>query len=418
MKKLLTIITILILWFSFSSNVLIAEDVREELDAIERERIQKIEEQLLLNLPEISDNPNHIITFKDPSEQGVFLEIDGQEFEEITSPYTLPSLSLGRHVLVFKFTDQQGTEQTFERTITIIPRPAVLNPPAIVENEIKISGTAMANSEVEIFLSRDISNQKALVEVDANGEWEHIFTEDIEEGIYTALATTRRNGFSSYYSEPIVFEIGADSETITPVQQRAEGTSFSFSDFDITDYRGILQTLRNNPDLLIAFGSFFLLGILLAWIALSIISKITQKKTKKVLQDLLKKKEEEVEKVSSLREKFENSKGEEDNEKEEKQEKKEKDEKKEKEEEKKKEKKKEKKEEKKKEEEEEKEEEKEEVVEEEKEKEKEEDDDEEAKTLTKKEFMEKFKELDPDDEEGNEKDLKKKNIKISLTSKD
>jgi len=388
MQKLLTTITLLILLSIIPTSFSYAQDdVKTELNAIENERTQRIEEMLLLNLPEISDNPNHIVTFKDPSGEGVFLEIDGQDFEKITSPYTLPSLSLGRHILTFKFTDKEKTEQTFEKIITIIPRPAVLNPPSVVDNEIKISGTAMANSEVEIFLSRDISNQKALAEVNEEGEWEHTFTEDIEKGIYTVIATTRRNGYSSYYSEPIVFEIGEDSHTVTSLQENEGGISFNLANLNPINYKDTLQILKNSPDLLIAFGILFLLGSIFAWFLIAIVTRISQKKSKKALKELLRQKN--TQEPSSFKDKFEKSKEipqqEEENEKEQDHEKKEEVE--EKEDSKKKE-------------------------------EKDEDEDEEAKTLTKKEFLKKFKYFDPDDDKGNEKELKKKNIKISLTSKD
>ncbi len=411
MQKLLTIILAFLTIFTLSLVPTHAEDVREELNAIEDERTERIENLLLLNIPEISDNPNHIVTFKDPSGNGVFLEINGEGFEEISSPYTLPSLSLGRHILTFKFADEQETEQTFEKTITIIPRPPVLNPPTIENNEITISGTAMTNSEIEIFLSREIFNQKALVDVNKDGEWSNIFSENIEEGIYTAIATTKRNGYSSYYSEPIVFEIGADSEKITPIQKTHNGVSFSFRDFDLADYRNTLGILRNNTDLLIAFGFFFVFGVMLTWILTVIIAKRNQKKSKKVLQELLRKKEE----PTSLKDKFEKSKKtkleketdviEEKEEGEEKEEKEEKKKKKIKKPLKKKNMKKEKEEDKK-------------VDEEEKKEVEEEDEDEESKTLTKEEFLKRFQDFDPDDEDGEEKDLKKKSIKISLTSKD
>lgn len=400
MKKLLKIIIILTISFTFlPSFVYTQEDVREELNSIEAERNQRIEQELLLNLPEISDNPNHIITFKDPSGKGVSLEIDGQGFEEIQSPYTLPSLGLGKHILTFKFSDKQETEQTLERTFTIIPRPPVINPPNIVDNEIEISGTSISNSKVEIFLSRGISNQNILVEANENGEWEHLFTEDIEEGVYTVIATTRRNGFASYNSEPIVFTVGQEMPTANPAGTSTQDSSFTFRNFKLSDYKNLYQTLQTNTDALILLIAIFLIGAFSSWILISIVHRITQRKSKKVLQELLKKKN--LSQESSFKEKFEKEKNnkekppkEEEKEVEGKEDVKEEPE------------------EKKEEEEEEKKETKEEEAE-----GKEEESEEEAKKLTKEEFLKNFKEFDPDEDDGKEKKVKK-NIKISLTSKD
>lgn len=404
------------------------EEVQERLETIETEREERMEEMLLLSIPEISDNPNHIITFQDPSGEGVFLEIDGGDFEEIESPYTLPSLSLGRHFLTFKFTDEQGTEHMLERRFTVIPRPPTINPPTIVENEINIGGTATANSEVEIFLSREMYNEKAIAEVNSEGEWEHKFTENIEEGLYTIISITRRNGYSSKYSEPIVFTVGEDKQTIVPVQGGNE-ISFSFANLDFENYRNTLAMLRNNTDLLIAFGVFFILGAIFAWIIISILYKISQRKSKKVLQELLRKKDKQAEEIVSLKDKFEKTKEEpkedppedeeveeekeeEEKEEEEKAEKKEKPKKKVKEKE-------EKKEDKVEEENKDEEENEDESVDEEEEVEEEKDEaEEEARKLTKEEFMKKFSEFDPDDDEGKEKKMSKKKLKISLTSKD
>ncbi len=334
------------------------EGVKEELTIIENERTQKVEQALLLNLPEISDNPNHIITFKDPSGKGVSLEIDGQGFETIKSPHTLPSLGLGKHILTFKFADEEGTEQILERNFTVIPRPPVLNPPTIVDNEIKISGSAISNAQIEVFLSKEIVNQKDFVKTDENGNWEIVFSENIEEGIYTVIASVRRNGFSSNYSEPVVFNVGQDQET-TIVEKEIAGIAFSFQ--EAKDF----EKLKQNPELLIAFGAFFTLGALLSTIVISLVGRLGQKKSKKVLQELLKKNTDGKE-TSSFKEKFEQNKKVEENTEE---------------------------------------------VEEVESEIEQEDEQEDVKTLTKEEFMKKFEEFDPDDDEG-----KEKKVKVSLTS--
>ncbi len=366
MKKATNTFVLLFSLFTLFLPVFVtnAQDVKEELTEIETERAGRIEQQLLLNLPEISDNPNHIITFKDPSGTGVSLEIDGQGFREISSPYTLPSLGLGKHILTFKFSDEQETEQILEKSLTIIPRPPLLNPPTISENEIIISGTAIASSKIDLFLTRDIYHEKALTETNQDGKWEYTFKENVTEGTYAVIATTRRNGFASDYSEPIVFTVDGDAASLTSIEDEPQYIAFTLKDLKFGNPKSIFTMLKDNTDLSVAFAFFLILGAGLSWIIISIINRVNQKTSRKVLQELLTKKTTFTE--GSFKENFEKTKPTE-------------------------------------------------IVEEPKQETIEED----AKTLTKNEFLEKFQDFDPDDEQGEEKDLKKKRkVKISLTSKD
>jgi hypothetical protein len=363
--------TILVLIVFFLLPVLqinAQDDIKGELNEIQEERAQRIESQLLLNVPEITDNPNHIISFQDPSGKGVFLEIDAQGFNPITSPYTLPSLGLGRHILTFKFTDNQETEQTIEKTFTIIPRAPILNPPTISQNKVTVTGTAIQNSKIDLFLSKDTFNTQALVDVDETGNWEYTFDDEIEQGTYTLIALTRRNGLSSYLSEPIVFTIEDEDLVSNNLIAKPSAITFSFKDIDFSNPNSIFTIFKENIDLLISFLVFFFFGLILGLIIIYFASKVSQKKSKRVLQELLKHK---IDEGASLKEKFENSK-------EEKEEKKE--------------------------------------VEKEDDKNEEKDEDD-AVAITKEEFLKRFKNHDPDDDDGNEK-KQKKSIKISLTSKD
>jgi hypothetical protein len=355
------------------------DDVRGELNEIENDRASRIESQLLLNVPEISDNPNHIITFQDPSGKGVFLEIDAQGFNQISSPYTLPSLGLGKHILTFKFTDNQDTEQIVEKTFTVIPRAPVINPPKISENQVTVTGTAIPSSKVNIFLSKDTFNKQVLTDVDEAGNWEYIFDEEIEQGTYTLVALTRRNGYASYFSEPIVFTV--DNESFSGnIKDAPIGIAFSFKDIDFSNPSSILDIFKKNTDLIIVFASLFFFGLILGFVIIYFAGKVSQKKSKRVLQELLK---QRVDVGISLKDRFEKSKEEPKKEEEEKKvEKKEK-----------------------------------EKVEEKEEKKEEVEDEDDAVAITKEEFLKRFKDHDPDDDEGNEK-KGKKNIKISLTSKD
>ena len=98
------------------------------------------------------------------------LEIDGQGFKTIESPYTLPSLGIGDHVLTFRFTDEEETRQTLEKTLVVIPRPPVINAPETVSStQITLNGTALVGSVVDIFLAGGAVNIKATTQVEEDG---------------------------------------------------------------------------------------------------------------------------------------------------------------------------------------------------------------------------------------------------------
>jgi hypothetical protein len=434
-KAFITIFT-LIFTVSFFHPYVNAEDVRGTLDNIEAERREKIEQEILLDLPEISDNPNHIITFKDPSGNGVQLEIDGQGFKKIESPYTLPSLGLGRHTLIFKFTDKEETQKTLERSLTIIPRAPIIKPPEINGEDIKVNGTAMPNSEVNLFLTNKTINKEGTTNVTPEGNWEYTFNNEIKEGTYTVIGVTRSRGFASHYSEPLVFSVGEDKKVENPSEE--ESIFFSFGQLNLRQPREAFGTLLENRDLLIAFVVFLAVGFLGGLFLISIINRISHNRSKKTLKEIIEQKnnpeivtplsfkdrlsglrkrdikdaeeeiaeeireelEEEEEKEEQAKEDLEKKFLEEEVEVEEKGV------------------------EEKNEEEEQKEEERKSsltkkinpVKEEEEEKETEKDKEEEAPSISREEFLEKYKDFDPDDEDGIEK--QNRNIKISLTSKD
>ena len=309
MNKLLKILTITLLLPLLVLIPLNAEeesededdirDVRGELDSIEEERTKEIEEQLLLDLPEITDNPNHIVTFRNPSEEeSVYIEIDGDDFKEIGSPYNLPSLSLGRHNLTFKFHDEDNTERKIERNITVIPRPPKIKPPEVTQEGAKISGTALSNSQVELFITRDTYNEKTTIKVDHQGLWEKKFTENIEEGTYTIVGITRSRGYTSEYSNPLVFKVDRTETEEKVEKEEKEEIVFSLDKIDPTDIQGTINTISSNRDFAITLLSTLLGGLILGIILVSIINKIIQKKSKKVFKELLTKKSKDEKKTS------------------------------------------------------------------------------------------------------------------------
>lgn len=295
MKKI--IIALLLLTTIFSAPAFAQDDtqqVKGMLDSLETERLKKLEDQLVLTLPEVSDNPNFIVTFKDPSGKGVQLAIDGQAAAEIKSPYTLPSLEIGKHILLFKFTDDTETAQQLEKTFVVIPRVPVINPPEIKDGNIIVTGTAMPNSEVSIILTSGKTNIAVTVISDDKGNWENRFADQNTPGTYTVLGITKRKGYASNYSDPTVFTIeSGDSTDITDVKTLG-AISFKFADINFSNPASILEIFKKNTDLAILLGGAILLGILIGILAMIIKEKTNQDKTKKVFQNMFKKEEKVI----------------------------------------------------------------------------------------------------------------------------
>lgn len=266
MKKLIYTILILSLLqipvLAQTQTASTPQAVNQVLSNLEDERTKRLETQLGITIPLETDNPNHIISFKDPSGKGVKLDIDGQGLKAVKSPYTLPSLGIGSHILTFKFTDTEQTAQTLEKTIVIIPRPPVMNAPTTVtKSEITLKGTSLAGSTVELFISGGTQNFKGLTTTSVDGVWSYKFKENFKLGIWTVIARTKKNGFSSGLSEPVVFEISSKDAgtTITKIEQPIY---FSFASLSLSN---ISSTIKNNPHLLIIILLSGLIGGLITW---------------------------------------------------------------------------------------------------------------------------------------------------------
>jgi hypothetical protein len=304
-KILITILTVLI-------SVLLPIGVfAQTTNTTEDERTQILEQALAITIPTETDNPNHIITFKDPSKKGVKVEIDGQGFKTVKSPYSLPSLGIGSHLLSFRFTDTQQTTQTLDKTIVIIPRPPVVSAPTTIsKSKVSLTGTSLAGSTVELFLVGDTINMRSSTVANAEGDWTYDFKGDFKYTVYTIIARTKKNGFSSNITEPVVFEISQANKPDTNTNEK-QAIFFNFGSITIGN---IFETIKANPHLIILVASSILLGVIIALLIDSLSLKKNVKKAEGKFLNLLNRKEkfkkrdekiEEEEKKMTLREKFE-----------------------------------------------------------------------------------------------------------------
>ena len=272
MKKLLlalTFITLIPLRLYAQDDITVDEllgngnEESENVQDLERERTENIENELNISVPEYTDNPSHIVTFVDPSEDkvGVELDIDESGYKEINSPYALPSLGIGEHTLKFRFVDSIGATKVLEYDIVIIPRPPIIKLPSITGNELLLSGTGLANSEAVLAVSVGVLNYIQIADIDGDGNWSTSITLDSAiEGVYTIWGYTRKDGYASNPSEPSVMEYGDGNTTQVDSSDQKDGIYFRFKDITLDSVPDIVG---RNPDLLITIISTLLLGCII-----------------------------------------------------------------------------------------------------------------------------------------------------------
>lgn len=231
-----------------------------QVDPLEQAREDALSEQLLLQLPLETDNPNYTVVFTDPSQAGVFVSIDGAKYLLIESPYVLPSLAIGDHKVAFKFTDNEEAEQVLDKMITVIPRAPQINPPEGLGGEaITITGTALPSGDLMFYMSGAAKTYSAKITVDEEGSWEYIVEGPFDDAIYNITAVVRKDGYASYYADGVTFKI-------ENAQQVEENETEETTLFILSDILGpkFTQTFLDNPDL-----TYYSLGVLFTGLLIS-----------------------------------------------------------------------------------------------------------------------------------------------------
>jgi len=276
----------------------------DELNQKEDERNEQIANLLGFVLPDYTDNPSYVITFTDPSteQKGVEIGLDGKDYAKISSPYTFPALSIGKHQVKFRFFDNTDTIKILEYELIVIPRAPIVNPPTVGETSIKVTGTALANSDVLFTLTANAFNYKDTVKADGDGNWEAEITpeEGISSAIYSFTAYSRKYGIASELSDTVTFSVG---ESTKNVQDSNGDISFSFSKIN---KENIINVFKTNTDLILLIVAGFFLGVLLTNIFRNIVDGgKTEKKIKEVEKLINKKDDSKSDKdTKTLRELF------------------------------------------------------------------------------------------------------------------
>ncbi len=275
--KLSILILLPVIMLSGGASPIVAQSGTSNVDSYSAE----LEEQLMLEIPPVTENPSHAIVFTDPSGDGVSLIIDGQDRGEIESPYNLPTLGIGKHTLEFKFKDKEEVSQTLIKDIVIVPRQPRINTPSVINSKVSIDGTGVAGGVVEIFLSGGLVNYRKEAQIDINGDWTLSMEEELAPEKYTIVAIARKNGFASRYSEPVNFEIRSsqgseeiDDDQVLLVEHDLESMSLG----EIVDF-----IVQSRP-LLISSAAMILIGVLLGVLLKIFFTDNSSKKVENLLR--------------------------------------------------------------------------------------------------------------------------------------
>ena len=265
------------------------ETVVTELDQKEALREQSFTNLLKLNLPTQTNNPSLVLTFVDPSEEkkGVQLEIDSKSFVSIKSPSTLPALSIGDHILKFKFVDNVGTTQLLEKTLIVLPRAPIISAPTITNSAVEVYGTGLANSDILLIISSGLNLSSKQATIDGEGKWSILFESgELVDGTYSLTGYVRKYGYASDPSESITFILGKGNTVISGT----DSNSFSFKNVNLSTL-GVF--ISDNPDIIALVAGFFVLGFLVSFL-LSLIFRNTNEdeKIKTIRKDVVKPKVE------------------------------------------------------------------------------------------------------------------------------
>jgi hypothetical protein len=215
----------------FAYPVSAQEDVlNTQVEDEEESRKNELRELLEIDLPAETDNPNYQIEFAEPDDTEVEIKVDDEDYAVKKSPYTLPSLSIGRHTITFKFEDSEEVEQTLEEVMIILPREPVFSETEDLSFDdgaaVTFSGTALPNSTLVFLISSDLVMQIATT--DSDGAWSFTVSETLDQGNHQIVGFVRKDGYASDFSDPVSFYVGVAQDTELEV-----GKSESVLPFDI-----------------------------------------------------------------------------------------------------------------------------------------------------------------------------------------
>jgi len=227
-------------------------------------RNDKYLDELNLNIPETTSDPNLAIEFTPVSSDTIEMQIDDKGYESIKSPYQFTSLFIGTHVLDFKYVDNSDITQEFSVDLIVLPREAryaTSQKYAFTEDEnVVVSGSAVFNSTVDLIIisQGDGSIVLQTVEVDSEGNWSLDLTPGLVCGNYQILSMVRKDGFASDVNTELSISYCSDTPFIVPIEETTENTK----QIDLKKmWNSFIEKMEGDSSYMIGFVGFGLMGL-------------------------------------------------------------------------------------------------------------------------------------------------------------
>ncbi len=240
-----------------------------------------LRKELALVLPRVLENPSYKVVFKNPSKEPIELSIDGKTYKNVKSPFTLPNLSVGKHTLVFKYTNKQGVLKILSTDILVVPRKPIIDSKQrkLFENPepVIISGSAIPNGSVLMIIDGKTIRQ---IEVDSSGAWV-VKLEHLKAGKHTFMFLAMLDGIVN--PTPVTFDVEYKDKSVVSVTPQVANRHSGLKE---RLQKGIIELYTEYKDLLV-----YIIGAILAIIftlfLLLIRKHIKQKEQEKTLAELL-----------------------------------------------------------------------------------------------------------------------------------
>ncbi len=238
----------------------------------------ELRKELQLVLPEYIDDPNYKVVFKNPSKNPIEITVDGKTYKDVKSPFKLPGLSVGKHRIIFKFTNKQGVLRVLPLDIVVVPRGVrfakglktlVYQPEPLV-----VSGTGTPRSEVLLIIN---GLEHKLLKVAIDGKWTYTIPNP-KLGTYTFLAFAIKDGIINPKPVKLVVDY-KPKHPITRTQPSSGAQKKSFTQ-QVRDY------IKENSEYFYA-GLLGLASMSVAYLVVRLRRYLREKQEEKTLAELL-----------------------------------------------------------------------------------------------------------------------------------
>jgi hypothetical protein len=284
------IVILMFVVLGFTHGVVHAESADDVLAETESKVTKRHIEALNLEIPEVTDNPNLAITFNPVADnETIKLQIDNGGYNKISSPYRFKSLTVGKHVLDFKYANESEIEQAFSIDLTVIPRKLRFGTEdssqkqSFDKNEkVVVQGSAMPNAIVRLWFANASEVITKKTDVDTDGNWSINVSESLDCGDYKVWGIVSSDGLAS------------ESSDIVSIVYCSEGSSSVDDDNDIDESSGIQDWISVVKNKLVDERSSLIplgIGVFLIGLAVGLFyARLKITKVKKDMQSIFKKK--------------------------------------------------------------------------------------------------------------------------------